>query len=103
MVCRIYLTELQLNKANSLNIDASFLELDFSITNVIVSSKIYVEQDGFNFDKKLYNFYFVDRDVPRSPSGSYGLYICIWRMSPNVSGFNNRKQFLTAKLLKQGY
>ena len=40
MVGQIYLTELQLNKANSSNTEALFLDLNLSITNGIVSFKI---------------------------------------------------------------
>ena len=39
MVGQIY-TELQLNKANSSDTEATFLDLNLSITNGIVSSKI---------------------------------------------------------------
>ena len=39
MVCHIYHTELQLNKAYSSDTKAPFLDLNFSITNGIVSSK----------------------------------------------------------------
>ena len=49
MVSQIYPTELQLNKANSLNTEAPFLDLELSITNGIVSTKIYDKQDDFNF------------------------------------------------------
>ena len=49
MVDQIYPTELQLNMANSANTEAPFLDLDLSITNSIVSAKIYDEQDDFNF------------------------------------------------------
>ena len=45
--------------------------LDMSITNGIVSSKIYDKRDDFNFEKV--NFPFLDGDVPRCPS--YGVYI----------------------------
>ena len=38
---QIYPTELQLNKANSSDTEALFLNLNLSITNGIVSSKIY--------------------------------------------------------------
>ena len=38
MVGQIYPTELQLNKANSADTDAPFLDLDLSITNGIISS-----------------------------------------------------------------
>ena len=41
MVSQIYPTELKLNKANSLDTEATFLDLNLSITNDIVSSKIY--------------------------------------------------------------
>ena len=39
MVGQIYPTELQLNKANSSDTEAPFLDLNLSITNGIVSSK----------------------------------------------------------------
>ena len=42
-----------------------------TITNGIVSSKIYDKRDGFNFE--IVNFPFLDGDVPRSPS--FGAYI----------------------------
>ena len=42
MVGQIYPTELQLNKANSSDTEASFLDLNLSITNDIVSSKILI-------------------------------------------------------------
>ena len=79
MVGQIYPTELQLNKDNSSDTEAPFLNLNSSITNGvvssnvigIVSSKIYDEQDDFNFE--IVNFPFLDGDVPRSPS--YGVYI----------------------------
>ena len=66
MVGHIYPTELQLNKANSSDTAAPFLDLNLSITNGIVSSKIYDKRDDFNFP-------FLAGDVPRSLS--YGVYI----------------------------
>ena len=103
MVGQIYPTELQLNKANSSNTEAPFLNLNLSITNGIVSSKIYDKRDDFNFE--IVNLSFLDGDVPRSPS--YGVYfsqlIRFARVCSNVYAFNNRNLFLTAKLLKQGY
>ena len=42
MVGQIYPTELQLNKANSSDTKALFLDLNLSITNGIVSSKIMI-------------------------------------------------------------
>ena len=79
------------------------MDLNFSIINGIVSSKIYDKQDDFNF--VIVNFPFLDGDVPRSPS--YGVYISqrirFARVCSNVDDFNNRNLFLTAKFLKQGY
>ena len=103
MVGQIYPTELQLNKANSSDTEAPFMDLNLSITNGIVSSKIYDKRDDFNFE--IVNFPFLDGEVPRSPS--YGVYIsqlirCA-RVCYNVDDFNHRNLFLTAKLLKQGY
>ena len=103
MVGQIYPTELQLNKANSSDTEAPFLDLNLSITNGIVSSKISNKRDDFNFE--IVNFPFPDGDVPRSPS--YGVYISqlirFARVCSNVDDFNNRNLSLTAKLLKQGY
>ena len=100
----MYPIELQLNKANSSDTEAPFFfYLKLSITNGIVSSKIYDKRDDFNFE--IVNFPFLDGDVPRSPS--YGVYIsqlnCFARVCSNVDDFNNRNLFLTAQLLKQGY
>ena len=41
MVCQIYPTDLQLNKAIFSDTEFLFLDLNLSITNGIVSSKIY--------------------------------------------------------------
>ena len=71
MVGQIYPTELQLNKANSSHTEAPILDLDFSFTNGIVSSKIYDKMNDFNFE--IVNFLFLVGDVPSSPS--YGVYI----------------------------
>ena len=96
MVGQIYPTELQLNKANSSNTEAPFLDLNLSITNGIASSKIYDKRDDFNFE--IVNFPFLDGDVHCSPS--YGVYISqlirFARVCSNVDDFNNRNLFLTA-------
>ena len=92
-----------MNKANSSDTEAPFLDLNLSITNDIVFSKIYGKRDDCKFE--IANFPFLDGDVPRSPS--YGVYISqlirFARVCSNVDAFNNRNLFLTAKLLKQGY
>ena len=41
MVSQIYPIELQLNKANTSDTEAAFLDLHLSISNDIVSAKIY--------------------------------------------------------------
>ena len=64
MVGQIYPTELQLNRANSSDTEATFLDLNLSITNGIISSKIYDKRDDLNFE--IVNFSFLDGDVPRS-------------------------------------
>ena len=47
MVSQIYPTELQINKANSSDTEAPFLDLSLSIINGIVSSKIFDKWDDF--------------------------------------------------------
>ena len=103
MVNRIYPPELQLNKANTSDIEAPFLDLHLSISNGFVSSKIYDKRDDFDFD--IVNSPFLDGDVPHSTS--YGVYISqlirFARVSSHVADFNARNKSLTAKLLQQGY
>ena len=103
MVDRIYPAELQLNKANSSDTEAPFLDLNLSISNGTVSTKIYDRRDDFYFE--IINFPFLDGDVPRRTS--YGVYISqlirFTRASSSVSDFNCRSKALTTKLLWQGY
>ena len=47
MVSQIYPSELQLNKANTFDTKAAFFDLNLSISNDIVSSKIYDKRDDF--------------------------------------------------------
>ena len=66
---QIYPAELQLNKANTTDSEALFLDLHLSIANGFVSSKIYdIKRDDFDFD--ILNLPFWDGDVPRL--ASYG-------------------------------
>ena len=67
MVGRIYLHELQLNKANASDTEAQFLDLHLSISNGFVSSKIYDKSDEFDFD--IVNFPVLDGDVPPRKHG----------------------------------
>ena len=93
-VSRIYPAELQLNKANSSDTEAPFLDGK-------VSAKIYYKRDDFY----SVNFPFLDGDVPRRTS--YGVYISqvirFARAYSNVSHSNCRNKALTAKLFKQSY
>ena len=58
MVSQIYPSELQLNKANTSDNEAPFLDLHLSISKCFVSSKIYDKRDAFDFD--IVNFPFLD-------------------------------------------
>ena len=103
MFSQIYPSELQLNKANTSDTRATFLDLHLSISNDIVPTKIYHKRDDFDFE--IVNFPFLDGDVPRS--SSYGVYISqlirFARASSYVADFNTRNKWLTQKLLKEGH
>ena len=103
MVNRIHPPELQLNKANTSDTEAPFLDLHLSVSNGFFSSKINNKRDDFDFD--IVNFPFLDGDVLHSTS--YGVYISqlirFARVSSHVADFNARNKRLTAKLLQQGY
>ena len=77
--------------------------MHLSISNDIVSTKIYDKRDDFDFE--IVKIPFLDGDVPRSTS--YGVYISqlirFARASSYVADFNTRNKLLTQKLLKQGY
>ena len=81
----------------------AFLDLHLSISNDIVSTKIFDKRDDFDFE--TVNFPFLEGDVPRSTS--YGVYISqlirFARASSYVADFNTRNKLLAQKLLKQGY
>ena len=103
MVSQIYPSELQLNKANTSDTEAAFLDLHLSISNDIISTKINDKHDDFEFE--IVNFPFLDGDVPHSTS--YGVYISqlirFARASSYITDLNTRNKLLTQKLLEQGY
>ena len=103
MVSQIYPSELQLNKANTSDTEAAFLDLHLLISNDTVSTNIYDKRDDFDFE--IVNFLFFDGDIPRSTS--YRVYISqliyFARASSIVADFNTCNKLLTQKLLKQGY
>ena len=77
--------------------------MHLSICNDIFTTKIYDKRDDFDFE--IFNFPYLDGDVPHSTS--YGVYIskliCFARASSHVADFNSRNKLLTQELLKQGY
>ena len=88
MVSQIYHSEVQLNKANTSDTEATFLDLHLSISNDIVSTNIYDKRDEFDFE--IINFRFLDGDVSRS--ASYGVCISqlirFARASSHVADFH---------------
>ena len=90
MVNQIYPPELQLNKANTSDTEAPFLDLHLSISNGFVSSKIYDKRN--DFDSDIVNFPFLDGDVPSPTSyrftflNLFGLLECLvmWLISMPV-------------------
>ena len=70
------------------------MDLQLSISNGFVSSKIYDKRDDFDFD--VVSFPFLGGDVPRRPS--YGVYtsqlIRFARVCSHVDDFNTRKKML---------
>ena len=103
MVCQIYPSELQLNKANTSDTEAAFLDLHLSISNDIVSTKIYDKHDDFDFE--IVNFPFLDGDVPRSTS--YGVYISqlirFARASSYITDFNTHNKYKLHKTFSKFY
>ena len=102
MVSQIYPLELQLNKANTSNTEAAFLDFHLSISNDIVYTKIYDKRDDFDFE--IVNFPFVDGDIPRLyPMESVSLNSFVSLEHLAIADINTLNKLLTQKLLKQGY
>ena len=59
MVSHIYPSELQLNKANTSDTEATFLDLHLSISNDIVSTKTNDKRDDFDFEIVNFPFWMV--------------------------------------------
>ena len=81
MVSPIYHSELKLNKANTSDTEAACLGVHLSISNDIVSTKMYDKRGDF----EIVNFPSLEGDVSRSTS--YGVYIshsCFARASSHV-------------------
>ena len=101
MVSQIYPSELLLNKANTSETEAAFLDLHLSISYDFFSTKIYDKCDDFDFE--IVNFPFLDGDVPRSTF--YGIYISLLvrfaRALSQVADFNTRNKLLTQNFLNK--
>ena len=85
MVNHIYRSELQLNKANVSDTEASFLDFHLSILDGFVRTKMFNKREDFD----IVNFPFLDGDVPCSTF--CGIYISqlirFARMSSHVNDF----------------
>ena len=100
MVDCIYPTELQLNRANSSDTEASFLDLNLCISNGTVS-KFMIKMDNFDFD--LANFPLQDGDVPPAYL-IWGIHISTYQIRQSFFKVTNCcNKALTAKLLRHGY
>ena len=56
MVSQIYHSEFQRNKANISDTEAAFLDLHLSISNDVVSTKIYDKSDDFGLKLSISHF-----------------------------------------------
>ena len=103
IVNHIYPSELQLNKANVSDTEASVLNLHLSISDGFVKTKFFYKRDEVHFG--IMNFPFLDGGVPHSTC--YGVYISqlirFAGVSSHVDDCNTRNKVLTATLLRQGY
>ena len=100
IISQIYHSELQLNKANASDTEAAFLDLHLSISNDIVSTKIYDKRD--NFDFKIVNFPCLDGDVPRSTSFVLLEYLAMLLTSTLAINYNLLKYCMN-KYKKMSY
>ena len=102
----IYLTELQLIKANtSEDKETSFLDLNIKVIANDVHTSVCDKRDDFGFP--IVKFLWLSCDVPRLPS--YGVYIsqfvrfAMCCTSSSVLDFHPKNLQITSKLLTQGY
>lgn len=102
MIKDIYPSELELNKANAVNTNAPYLDLNIFIINGKISTCVYDKRDDFNF--QIVNYPHLSGNIPSSPS--YGVYIPqlvrFSRCCSNVEDFHKRnldhKETLTTRI-----
>ena len=91
-----------MNKANSSDTETPFLDLDLSITNGIVLTKIYDKRDDFNFEKV--NFPLIEMILaPVSMVYAFRNLFVLQEYVLMLMTSTTETHFLTSKLLKQGY
>ena len=100
----IYLSELNVEKANRLDDQANYLDLTFIIShNIRLYTKLYDKRDDFNFH--IVNFPFLLSNIPSGPS--YGVYISqlirYARCCTYYDDFGYHHKLLVDRLLCQGY
>ena len=96
--------ELQVNKANTLDKETSFL-LNMKMIGNDIHTKVYDKRNDFGFP--IVNFPFLSGDVPRLPW--YGIYISqlvlvrfVWCCT-SIFDFHSKNLQITSKLLTRGY
>ena len=99
----IYPPELEIKETTESLTSASYLDLLLTVSNGILSTKLYDKRDDFDF--RIVNFPFISSNIPESPA--YGVYISqlirYARACTFYNDFISRANTLTAKLKEQGY
>ena len=99
----IYPPELEIKETTESPRSASYLDLLLSVSNGILSTKLYDKRDDFDF--RIVNFPFISSNIPESPA--YGVYISqLIRYARACSFYKDficRAKTLTAKLKEQVY
>ena len=103
-VNEIYPSQLTVEKANTSDDLANYLDLTFIIeSNNRLYTKLYDKRDDFDFH--IVNFPFLSSNIPCSPS--YGVYISqlirYERCCSSYDDFGYRHKLLVDRLLSQGY
>ena len=94
MVSQIYPSELQLNKANTSDTEAAFLDLHLSISNDITSTKIYFKRGDSDFEIVNMAMFLALHPIEFIFLNSCDL------LAHHVADLNTRNKLLTRRLLK---